>query len=152
MAAKGVVTCRKLFRAAPKSRRAGCRGISVRHVTDGPELHGFPPPGQLPELHWLGADYTSLLLHDLTSGLLRQDPGTRVIGVRCEGTPETAAKHDPSGVLRSYDACFALEIFVKDGRERTWRLTGKWTYVGRELGTPAAAVTHYWELFGAHDM
>jgi hypothetical protein len=124
----------------------------VRLVTDGPELRGFPPPGQLPDLRWLGADYTSLLVHDLTAGLLRQDPGTMVLGVRCEATPEAAAACDSGGIIRSYDIRFSLEIFVRDGWSRLWRLTGMWTYAGRQLGTPAAAVTHRWELYGSYNM
>lgn len=127
-------------------------GASVRLVTDGPELRGFPSPGQLAEFRWLGPDYTSLLVHDLTSGLLRQDPGTKVIGIRCEAPPERAASSDGAGVVRSCDVRFSLEIFVRDGWNRPWRLTGKWTYVGRELGTSQAAVTHYWELYGSHQM
>ncbi|MFD0851483.1 hypothetical protein ACFQ07_04595, partial [Actinomadura adrarensis] len=67
-------------------------------MTGGPELNGFPPPERLPDLRWLGPDYVAVLVYDLTQGLLRQDPGTRVMGVRCEGEPELHPTVDPSGV------------------------------------------------------
>lgn len=115
-------------------------------MTDGPELYGFPPPESLPELRWLGPDYISVLAYDLTQGLLRQDPGTNVLGVRCEGEPELKAAVDPAGVIRDHDATFPLQIFVKDGAERPWILSGRWTYSGRDLGTPAASINHFWQL------
>jgi hypothetical protein len=124
----------------------------VRHVTNGPEhsgleLLGFPPSERLPQLRWIGPNYAAVLVHDLTRGLLRQDPGTQVMGVRCDSEPVLRTSVDPSGVVRGQDATFALQVFVRDGRGRLWRLRGRWTYVGRHLGTPAATLTHYWELF-----
>ncbi|XVQ08826.1 hypothetical protein ACQP1W_40735 [Spirillospora sp. CA-255316] len=118
-------------------------------MTGGPELYGFPPPGRLPDLRWLGPDYVSVLVYDLTRGLLRQDAGTRVMGVRCEGVPELRPTVDPSGVIRAHDATFALQVFVQDGAGRPWRLRGRWTYSGRDLGTAAASITHYWRLESA---
>lgn len=119
------------------------------HVPDGPELYGFPAPSRLPQLRWLGPDYVAVLLRDLSRGLLRQDAGTRIMGVRCEAEPILKAATDSLGMIRAHDAGFTLEIFAKDGTGRPWRLRGRWTYVGRELGTAAASVTHYWELFSA---
>jgi hypothetical protein len=121
----------------------------VRDVTDAPELLGFPASGRLPQLRWLGPDYVSVLIHDLVRGLLRQDPGTQVMGVRCEGEPALRTSADPAGTIRGQDAAFALQVFVRDGGGRLWRLRGRWTYVGRDLGTAAASITHYWELFDA---
>jgi hypothetical protein len=118
-------------------------------VTGGPELYGFPPPERLPDLRWLGPNYVAVLVYDLTQGLLRQDPGTRVMGVRCEGEPQLHPTVDPSGVLRAHDALFPLQVFVQDGAGRPWRLRGRWTYVGRDLGTAAASITHYWQLSSA---
>jgi hypothetical protein len=118
-------------------------------VTGGPELFGFPPPELLPDLRWLGPDYISVLVYDLTQGLLRQDPGTQVIGVRCEADPEMKAQVDPAGVIRAHDATFPLQVFVRDGAARPWRLRGRWTYSGRDLGTPAASINHYWQLLAA---
>lgn len=118
-------------------------------VTGGTEVYGFPPPELLPELRWLGPDYVSVLVYDLTQGLLRQDPGTSVMGVRCDAAPSLKATVDSAGVIRAHDACFSLQIFVRDGAGRPWRLHGRWTYSGRELGTSAASITHYWELDSA---
>ena len=111
------------------------------------ELLGFPSSEQLPQLRWLGPDYVSVLIYDLARGLLRQDPGTQVMGVRCDAEPTLRTSVDPAGVIRGQDAAFALQIFVRDGAGRLWRLRGRWTYIGLELGTTAASVTHYWELF-----
>jgi hypothetical protein len=118
-------------------------------VSGGPELYGFPQPGRLPDLRWLGPDYVSVLVYDLTQGLLRQDPGTRVMGVRCEDEPELRPQVDPSGVIRAHDATFPLQVFVQDGSGRPWRLRGRWTYSGRDLGTTAASITHFWQLGSA---
>lgn len=118
------------------------RGVSL-------EILGFPPPDQLPQLAWLGPDYVAVLVHDLTQGLLRQDTGTQVLGVRCEADPDLVAQVDPAGIIRAHDAGFPLQVFVQDGRGRPWRLRGRWTYVGRDLGTPAASIAHYWELLAA---
>ncbi|POM22924.1 hypothetical protein BTM25_51300 [Actinomadura rubteroloni] len=118
-------------------------------MTDGPELFGFPPPAALPDLRWLGPDYVAVLVGDLTRGLLRQDAGTRVMGVRCAGEPDLRASVDAAGVIRSHDARFELQVFVQDGAGRPWRLRGHWTYSGRDLGTAAASVTHSWRLSAA---
>lgn len=113
-------------------------------------MYGFPPPEQLPQLRWLGPDYAAMLAYDLEQGLLRQDDGTHVLAVRCESEPFLkAATVDSSGIIRAHDAAFSLEVLLSDGAHRNWRLRGRWTYVGRDLGTAAALVTHYWELFTA---
>jgi hypothetical protein len=112
-----------------------------------PELWGFPPPGRLPQLSWIGPDYVSILVHDLARGLQRQDPGTQVMGVRCDAEPTLRTSVGPAGVIRGQDVVFALQIFVCDGGGRLWRLRGRLTYVGRALGTARASVSHYWELF-----
>jgi hypothetical protein len=88
-------------------------------------------------------------VYDLTRGLLRQDSGTSVMGVRCEMDPTLKSSVDPAGVIRAQDAVFALQVYVKDGAGRPWRLSGRWTYSGRDLGTKAASITHYWELRSA---
>ena len=118
-------------------------------MNEGPELFGFPPPDLLPELAWLGPDYVSVLIYDLIRGLLQQDAGTALMGVRCEAEPELKAVADPGGVIRAHDAGFRLQLFVQDGGGRPWRLTGRWTYSGRDLGSPAASVNHFWELYAA---
>ncbi|WP_018656740.1 hypothetical protein [Actinomadura flavalba] len=118
-------------------------------MTVGPELFGFPPPVALPDLRWLGPDYVSVLVYDLTRGLLRQDPGTQVMGVRCEGDPDLRASVDSAGVIRSHDAAFPLQVFVQDGDGRPWRLRGRWTYSGRDLGTASASINHYWQMHTA---
>ncbi|WP_131738193.1 hypothetical protein [Actinomadura roseirufa] len=118
-------------------------------MTGGPELYGFPPPETLPDLRWLGPDYVSVLVRDLTRGLLRQDPRTSVLGVRCEGRPDLRPSADQSGVIRSHDASFPLQIYLKDGAGRPLRLRGRWTYSGRALGTARAVVTHSWQLESA---
>jgi hypothetical protein len=124
----------------------------VRDVTNAlraadPEVLGFPSSERLPQLRWLGSDYVSVLVYDLARGLLRQDPGTRVMGVRCDAAPTVRSSVDPAGLIRGQDAAFPLQVFISDGAGRLWRLRGRWTYVGRDLGTTAASVTHYWELF-----
>jgi hypothetical protein len=103
----------------------------------------------VPDLRWLGPDYVSVLVYDLTKGLMRQDPGTRVMGVRCEGQPELKATVDPAGVIRAHDARFPLQVFLQDGTGRPWRLLGRWTYSGRGLGTSGASITHFWQLLSA---
>ncbi|MFG2002771.1 hypothetical protein ACGFNU_26785 [Spirillospora sp. NPDC048911] len=118
-------------------------------MTGGPELYGFPPPDMLPDLRWLGPDYVSVLVYDLTQGLLRQDSGTQVMGVRCEAPPDLQASVDPAGVIRAHDATFPLQVFVQDGTGRPWLLTGRWTYSGRGLGSPTASITHFWHLDSA---
>ncbi|MCD0452012.1 hypothetical protein LO762_22865 [Actinocorallia sp. API 0066] len=119
-------------------------------MTGGPRLWGFPPPQQVPQLRWLGADYSALLVRDLEQGLLRQDPGTHVIAVKCEGEPRLITVGvDAAGYIRAHDAAFPLEILLSDGGGRSWRLRGRWTYAGRDLGTVHARVSHYWELFTA---
>jgi hypothetical protein len=124
----------------------------VRHVTIGQpprdlELLGFPPSERLPQLRWIGANYAAILVQDKTRGLLRQDPGTQIMGVRCDDEPILRTSIDHAGVIRGQDATFALQVFVCDGGGRLWRLRGRWTYVGRALGTAAASLSHYWELF-----
>ena len=42
-----------------------------------------------------------------------------------------------------------LQVFVQDGVGRPWRLTGRCTYSGRDLGSPAASIDHFWELYAA---
>lgn len=98
---------------------------------------------------WLGPDYVVALVRDLALGLLRQDPGTRLLGVYCETMPELTTKVDSLGVVRAGDAGFVLRVYLQDGYGRPWRLHGAWTYTGRELGTPRAVVDHHWELYGA---
>ncbi|REE95274.1 hypothetical protein [Thermomonospora umbrina] len=115
-------------------------------MTGGPELYGFPPAARRPDLRWLGSDYVSVLVHDLTRGLLRQDPGTHVMGVRCEAAPDPNGPADRVGATRSPNVTFALQVFVQDGAGRPWMLRGRWSYVGRELGTRTACIDHYWRL------
>jgi hypothetical protein len=103
----------------------------------------------LPQLRWLGPDYVSVLVHDLTLGLLRQDAGTRVMGIRCEGEPALQPSIDPAGMLRGQEVVFVLQVFVQDGTGRPWRLNGRWTYAGRDLGTATASIVHHWELLSA---
>jgi hypothetical protein len=124
----------------------------VRHVTNGPErsgleLLGFPPSERLPQLRWIGPNYATVLVNDLARGLLRQDPGTQIMGVRCDDEPILRTSVDPFGAILGQNATFALQVFVRDGCGRLWRMRGRWTYVGRDLGTSAASLTHYWELF-----
>lgn len=89
-----------------------------------------------------------MLAYDLEQGLLRQDKGTRIMAVRCESEPFLkTASVDGAGIIRAHDAAFSLEVLLADGIGRNWRLRGRWTYVGRDLGTTVASVTHYWELF-----
>ncbi|MEO3784606.1 hypothetical protein ABGB12_14820 [Actinocorallia sp. B10E7] len=122
--------------------------MRFRDVTGGAQLYGFPPPQLLPRLRWLGADYSALLARDLGQGLLRQAPGTRLRAVRCESDPMVRTVGvDHAGVPRAQDVSFALEVLLLDEAGRSWRLRGRWTYTGRELGTPQARVNHYWELF-----
>ena len=118
-------------------------------MAGGSEGRGFPPPGRLPQLGWLGPDYVAVLVHDLTQGLLRQDSGTQVLGVRCEAGPALRASADPAGVLRALEASFRLQVFVRDGAGRPWLLNGRWIYAGRDLGTAAASVVHHWQLLSA---
>lgn len=113
------------------------------------ELSGFPVPGSLPDLRWLGPDYVSALVHDLRRGLQRQDAGTCVMGVHCESEADLRVAVDPAGVIRAREAVFALQVFVRDGTGRPWRLRGRWIYTGRDLGTADASITHHWELAGA---
>ncbi len=121
--------------------------VRFRDVTGGPQLYGFPPPEVLPRLRWLGGGYSAMLARDLESGLRRQDPGTRLRAVRCESDPlVTTAGVDRSGVPRAQDATFALEVLLVDGTGLSWRLRGRWTYAGRDLGTPRAGVTHHWRV------
>ncbi|GAA3217246.1 hypothetical protein [Actinocorallia longicatena] len=108
--------------------------------------YGFP---HISELRWLGADYAALLVHDLNQGLLRQDPRTLLRGVRCEANPRLTTVAADRGVLRAQDVSFSLELLLCDGLGRSWRLRGRWTYCGRDLGTPFAGVTHFWELLTA---
>jgi hypothetical protein len=116
-------------------------------VAGGPQLYGFPPPEFLPRLRWLGMDYSALLARDLAQGLLRQDPGTRLRAVRCESDPVVSTVGvDRAGVARAVDAAFPLEVLLTDGVGRSWRLRGRWTYAGRDLGTLQARVTHYWKV------
>ncbi len=124
--------------------------VRFRDVAGGPELYGFPPSDLVPRLRWLGADYAALLVHDLGQGLMRQDPGTRLRAVRCEADPLVKTIGvDHAGVARAQDAAFSLEVLLADGTGRPWRLRGRWTYVGRDLGTLEARITHYWQLVSA---
>ncbi|GAB3671529.1 hypothetical protein GCM10027589_40630 [Actinocorallia lasiicapitis] len=126
---------------------SGYRAVNTGPVP--PARYGFPPSEAVPHLRWLGGDYAALLVHELERGLLRQDPGTVLRGVRCEADPVLTTVTVDRGVLRAQDASFALEILLRDGLGRSWRLRGRWTYAGRELGTSHANVTHYWELLSA---
>jgi hypothetical protein len=124
--------------------------VRFRDLTGSPQLYGFPPPELLPGLRWLGSDYSALLARDLERGLLRQAPGTRLRAVRCESDPLLRTVGvDRAGVPRAQDAAFSLEILLLDGAGRSWRLRGRWTYTGRDLGTFQSRVGHYWELFSA---
>ncbi|RAY11655.1 hypothetical protein DPM19_28945 [Actinomadura craniellae] len=118
-------------------------------MTDGPQVYGFPPLDVLPGLRWLGPDYVGMLVRDLTLGLRRQDTGTRVLGIRCEGGPTV---QDGGGPGRAHDAAFPLQVYVRDGAGRSWRLSGRWTYVGRDIGGPAPVITHYWRLISAQEV
>ena len=69
------------------------------------------------------------------------------MGVRCDDEPIVRTSVDATGATRGQDVSFALQVFVCDGCGRLWRLRGRWTYVARDLGTAAASLTHYWELF-----
>jgi hypothetical protein len=69
--------------------------------------------------------------------------------VRCQADPALRASADSAGVIRAQEASFRLQVFVQDGAARPWRLDGRWTYAGHDLGTAAASVVHYWELYSA---
>src|SRR5919109_4891259 len=83
----------------------------------GVELYEFPAPRDLPQLGWLGPDYTSAVVSNLSAGLRKQDAGTELIAVKCEAQPQLEATVKGSGprdVISGQQARFDLQVLVRD--------------------------------------
>jgi hypothetical protein len=65
--------------------------------TDGVELYEFPASRDVPQLGWLGPDYTSTVGSNLGAGLREQDVGTELIAVKCGAPPQLEATVKGSG-------------------------------------------------------
>ena len=112
----------------------------------GVELYEFPPPRDVPQLGWLGPDYTSAVVSSLAAGLYEQDAGAELIAVKCEAPPEleaTVKGSGPRNVISGQQARFDLQVLVRDGNGRHWRLRGRMTCTGERLDTdePTAGMT-----------
>ena len=104
----------------------------------GVELYEFPPPRDVPQLRWLGPDYTSAVVSSLLAGLREQDAGAELIAVNCEAPPEFEATVKGSGapnVISGQQARFDLQVLVRDGNGQHWRLRGRMTCTGELLDT-----------------
>ena len=114
--------------------------------TDGVELYEFPAPRDVPQLGWLGPDYTAAVVSNLVAGLREQDAGSELIAVKCEAPPQlevTVEGRGPRDVISGQQARFDLQVLVRDGNGRHWRLRGRLTCTGERLDThePAVGVT-----------
>jgi hypothetical protein len=122
------------------------RPMASAEGTDGVELYEFPAQRDVPQLGWLGPDYTSAVVSNLGAGLREQDAGTELIAVKCEAPPQLEATVKGSGpreVVSGQQARFDLQVLVRDGNGQHWRLRGRMTCTGDRLDTdePAVGVT-----------
>ena len=118
----------------------------------GVELYDFPAPRDVPQLSWLGPDYTSAVVSNLGAGLRRQDAGTELIAIRCEAPPQleaTVRGGGSRGVISGQRARLELQVLVRDGSGQAWRLRGQMTCTGQRLGTDESAVRVSFDLAGA---
>jgi hypothetical protein len=120
--------------------------------TDGVELYEFPAPRDVPQLSWLGPDYTSAVVSNLSAGLREQDAGTELIAVKCEAPPQldaTVKGSGPRDVISAQQARFDLQLLVRDGNGQHWRLRGRMTCTGHRLDTDEPAVDVTFDLASA---
>lgn len=117
----------------------------------GVELYDFPGPRDLPQLGWLGPDYTLAVVSYLGTGLREQDAGTELIALKCEAPPqlEATVKGGSRGVISAQQARFDLQVLVRDGNGQHWRLRGRMTCTGERLDMDAPAVGMAFDLASA---
>ncbi len=96
-------------------------------------------------LYWMGNDYVETLVSALRDGLLKQDPGTRLISVHCAGEPEFETAFKPKGGSETTDVAtrmnvtFPVEAVVVDTAQRQWRLFLRAEYHATGLDVPASS-------------
>lgn len=100
--------------------------MSFRHI-DGTDAYNFPDDFAAdPQLAWIGDDYLRLLIGALHRELRRHYPGAAILSIKCETQPElfTQARQG-SHMASAVTIRFRLQILLRDGAARYWRLRGQ---------------------------
>jgi hypothetical protein len=110
------------------------------------EIDGFPQDEDTTRmLYWMGNDYVSYILNELFDGLRKQDLGTRLLAVKCEGQPDFLSawkKHptkDDVRLVSRMEVTFDLQLLVEDSRQMRWRLYVKVVYRAENLDMPESS-------------
>ncbi len=110
---------------------------------EGIDAHNFPTNllGH-PLLAWMGDDYVQYIVTELLLRFQKQDPGTEMLGMKCEKAPQLLTSvHEPTGTVREVVAKFSLQILLQASDGRCWRLRGEAKFCAVGLDQPGSAST-----------
>jgi len=98
----------------------------------------FPQDEKLTEmLSWMGSDrYPGTLAAVLARGFQRQQPGTRLAGIKCLKEPELVTSFFTGTLNKRVRAIFLVEAVLFDPQGSSWALEVKVTCTGRVLSRP----------------
>lgn len=118
---------------------------------NGTDFHNFPSRETVEHsLFWMGDNYLLKIQNDFTEQLRAQDAGTTVIAIKSQTEPEF--QHTVSsgnGTIHAVTVTFQLQVLVKDGSGKHWRLNGTCVYAGTELHTENPELNMDFELKSA---
>ena len=104
------------------------------------DAYGFPERLYgYPMLAWMGPDYVDYVTRALLAVFRRQDEGTEMLGIRCEGEPSLTTRARADGTIVGVVLELPLQVLLKDSSGGGWRLKGKGTFEGHDLTVPGKA-------------
>lgn len=102
---------------------------------DGVEALEFPSDlDRHPLLAWMGDDWVRFVTLALLAQFRKQDPGTELVTIECEGAPdlETGAQA-ASGAVTAVQLRLPLQLLLRDSSRTEWRLRGVGGFAGQGL-------------------
>jgi hypothetical protein len=93
-----------------------------------------------PLLAWMGGDYVRFIATELLRRFRQQDPGTEMLGIKCEGRPKLlTSAGERTGTVRGVVAEFNLQVLLRSSSGRCWRLRGDGRFSAAGLDRPGQA-------------
>jgi hypothetical protein len=97
----------------------------------------FPRDDGLTEkLNWMGEDYPAALAAMLAKGFQRQQPGTRLVSLKCLKRPEEVISLFTGTLNKRIRAIFVVDTLLVDPQGSFWQLEVRATCTGRLLSRP----------------
>ncbi|MGH2698647.1 MAG: hypothetical protein ACRDJL_05525, partial [Actinomycetota bacterium] len=96
---------------------------------------------------WMGADWVAFVSAKMLAEFQRQDPGTEIVRIGCEGPPELETRAaSPSGVVTAVSLHLPLRLLLRDSSGSHWQLEGVGTFTGEGLAGESPSHTTSFEI------